>query len=176
VITLRHRTSGPAIALGLVLAGLLAGPSIASANSVECRGFTAPVTPKSRTLDYRFTCSEEIKAYSIVSNLEVGEFSTEATVLDPKTGDPISGQSFGCEGAIPSDGFGCSGYAIWANQVSGQFGLDEARCIRGRNQLHAWLVAVDMNNTASGPFALYGTRCPSVAKPAKKKNKAHRHH
>lgn len=171
MITLR-RKSGPAVALGLVLAGLLFGPSAADANSVNCEGFTAPKAPKSTTLSYRFTCSEEIKAFSIVSNLEVAEFGTEVLVLDPKSGDPAPGQSFGCEGPIPGDGFGCSGYAVWANQVTGQFDVDQPRCVRGRNQLRSWVVAVDMNNTASGPYPLRSTSCPKPAKPARKK--AHR--
>jgi hypothetical protein len=168
VITQR-RKSGPALALGLVLVGLLVGPSAADANSVTCRGFTAPKAPKSTTLSYRFTCDEEIKGFSIVSNLEVGEFSTEVVVLDPKTEEPVSGQSFGCEGPIPGSGFGCSGYAVWANQVSGEFGIDEARCVGRRNQLFSWVVVVDMNNTASGAFPLRSTSCRNQAKPARKK-------
>jgi hypothetical protein len=171
VITLR-RKSGPAVALGLVLAGLLFGPSAADANSVTCQGFTAPKTPKSSTLSYRFTCNEEIKGFSIVSNLEVGEFGTEVVVLDPATGEPVSGQSFGCEGLIPGDGFGCNGYAIWANQIAGEFGIDQRRCVGGRNQLRSWVVALDMNNTSSGPYPLRSSSCPKPAKPARKK--AHR--
>jgi hypothetical protein len=171
VITPRKRKSVPAAVLGFLLLSLLAGTTAASANSVECEGFTAPKTPKSTTLSYRFTCNEEIKGFSIVSNLEVGDFSTEVLVLDPATGGPAPSQSFGCEGPIPGDGFGCSGYAVWANQVAGEFGIDEARCVGGRNQLHAWVVALDMNNTASGPFALRSSSCPKQAKPAKKKSR-----
>jgi hypothetical protein len=167
VITLR-RKSGLAVALGLVVAGLLAGASTASANSVICSGFTAPKTPKSSTLSYRFTCNEEIKSFSIVSNLEVGEFGTEVLVVDPNTGDPSPGQSFSCEGPIPGDGFGCSGYAIWANQITGDFDIDEPRCNGRRNQLYTWLVAVDMNNTASAAFPLRSTSCRKPAKPTKK--------
>jgi hypothetical protein len=169
VITLRHRKSGPALALGLVLAGLVAGTTAASANSVECEGFTAPKTPRASELDYRFTCNEEIKGFSIVSNLEVAEFGTTADVLDPATGDPVSGQTFSCEGPIPGDGFGCSGYAVWANQVAGQFAVDGVRCVRGRNQLRTWVVALDMNNTSSGPYPLRSTSCPKPVKPARKK-------
>jgi hypothetical protein len=171
VITPRNRKSVPATVLGLVLLGLLVGSSTASANSVECRGLTAPKTPKSTTLAYRFTCNEEIKSFSIVSNLEVGDFSTEVLVLDPATGQPVSGESFGCEGPIPGNGFGCSGYAVYAHQIAGEFGIDEARCIGGRNQLHAWVVAVDMKDNASGPFALLSKSCP---KPAKKKSRGRR--
>ena len=174
MITPRKRKSVPAAVLGLVLLGLLVGTSTASANTVECQGFTAPTTPKSTTLAYRFTCSEEIKSYSIVSNLEVGDFSTTADVLDPATGDPVSGQTFSCEGPIPGDGFGCSGYAVWANQIVGNFGIDAARCIGGRNQLRSWVVAVDMNNISSGPFALRSSSCPKVARPARKKSRRHR--
>jgi hypothetical protein len=167
VITLR-RKSGPAAALGLVVAGLLAGASAASANSVNCEGITIPKTPKSSTVNYRFACSEEIKSFSIVSNIEVGEFSTEVLVLDPNTGDPASGQSFSCEGQIPGQGFGCSGYAVWANHVTGDFSLDGRRCIKGRNQFRSWVVVVDMNNTASGPYPMQSTSCPKPAKPARK--------
>jgi hypothetical protein len=167
VITPWHRKSGPAVALGLVLVGLLVGPSAASANSVECEGFTAPTAPTSSTLDYRFTCNEEIKAFSVISNLEVGEFSTVADVFDPATGDPISGETFNCEGPIPGNGFGCSGYAIWAHQIAGQMGIDQPRCVAGRNKLRAWVVAVDMKDASSGPMPLRSSSCPRAAKPAK---------
>jgi hypothetical protein len=171
VITLRHRTSG--LALALVSAGVLLSPSAASANAVECEGFTAPVTPKASELDYRFVCSEEIKGFSIVSNIEVGEFSTTADVLDPTTNDPISGQAFNCEGPIPGDGFGCSGDALAPNRIAGKFAIDGKRCVAGRNQLRAWVVAVDAAGTSSGPFALHNAKCPKPARPAKGRKRRH---
>lgn len=168
MITLRH--CKPGLALGLVLAGALAIPAGASANTVECSGTTAPTAPKSTDLVYAFACSEEIKSYSFVSNISVQEFSTTADVLDPATGTPGDGQSMSCEGSFPGDGFACSGDAKTPNRVVGQFSIDGGRCVKGKNQLRTWVVAVDMNNTASPPFWLHGEKCPKPAKPAKKKH------
>ena len=170
MITPRHCKSG--LALGLVLAGVLVAPSVASANNVECEGLTEPVAPKSLDIAYRFVCSEEIKGYSVVSNLEVEEFSTTADVIDPNTGDPVSGQTFNCEGPIPGNGFGCSGSALAPNRVSGTYSIAGGRCVGGRNKLSAWVVAVDIKNTSSAPFLLHNAKCP---KPVKKHRGRKRH-
>lgn len=165
MITLRHRKSGLAVASAAAALGcLLVGPSVASANNVDCWGAVGPTAKQQRDLTYSFACSDSIKSFSIVSNLEVGEFSTTADVIDPATNTPVDGETFGCEGNIPSDGFGCSGNANPPHSVTGTLSLDEARCVKRRNQLNAWVVAVDTAGTATGPFRLVVPRCPKVAK------------
>jgi hypothetical protein len=166
VITLRHRKSGPALisTLGVALACFLIGPAAASANNVDCWGAVAPTSTNQTELTYAFACSDAIKGFSIVSSLEVGEFSTEVTVLDPNTYNPISGESFGCEGPIPGDGFGCSGNAATGNVVTGTMALDLPRCVKRRNKLRAWVVAIDQAGTASGPHGLVvPPRCAKAA-------------
>jgi hypothetical protein len=167
VITPRHRKSGPAFiaTLGVVLACVLVGPSVASANNVDCWGKTAPTGANQRELTYTFRCSEPLKGFSVISNLEIGEFATEVLVLDPTTREPVSGESFGCEGPIPGDGFGCTGKSFDPHVVAGTFGIDEARCVKRKNKLRVWVVAVDSEGKASAPQDLVvPRRCPKVSK------------
>jgi hypothetical protein len=177
VITLRHRKSGLGLAstLAVALGCLLIGPSAASASNVDCWGGVGPTAKQQQDLTYRFTCSDNIKSFSYVSSLEVGEFSTTADVLDPATKQPVDGQSFNCEGSIPSDGFGCSGVGQGPNIITGTLSIDSPRCVKRRNQLRAWIVAVDMNGSSTGPFPLAVPRCPKGSK-AKKAKKAHHRH
>lgn len=174
MITLRHRKSGLGLAstLAVGLGCLLVGPSVASASNVDCWGHVGPTANQQRELTYAFQCSDEIKSFSFVSSIEVGEFSTTADVFDPTTKEPISGQTFNCEGGIPSDGFGCTGDAQ-PNLISGTLGIDAPRCVKRRNQLRAWVTAVDWTGSATGPFALAVPRCPKVSK-AKKAHHSHR--
>lgn len=163
----RHR-SFIAVALPAVLAAILLVPAAASANSVRCRGTVAPQTAKSAELDYVFTCSEEIKGYSVISNMAVTEFSTTADVLDRTSNDPVSGQTFSCEGPIPGDGFGCTGGAQNPNWVAGSFAVEGRRCAGGRNRLRAWLVAIDAADKPSGAFPLRVDKCPRPSKSRKR--------
>jgi hypothetical protein len=169
VITLPHRNPVPArmalcvAALALALTGLFAGS--ASANSVRCKGTTTPQSPRSSVFDYRFKCSEEIKGFSIVSNMSVAEFRTTADVLDP-AGNIVADQTFGCEGGIPSDGFGCSGGAKNPNWVTGTFTTEGQRCFNGFDHMRTWVVAVDAAGKVSGPLPL---RRPKCAKKAAKR-------
>jgi hypothetical protein len=178
VITLPHRNLVPALAVAfsLALGCLLVGATAASANTVTCAGGVKPsTTAKDKSiLDYSFSCSEDLKAYSIVSSMSLGEFSTETVVTDA-TGGPVSGQAFRCEGDIPSDGFGCSGTATGGNVVTGHMATESNRCVNGKSTLRIWVVAVDANSAASGPMSLaVDSKCP---KPKKKKagHKKHGH-
>jgi hypothetical protein len=169
VITLRHRKSGPALAvlLGVVLACLVGASTASAGNGLSCWGRTVPTTANQQELTYVFRCSDEIKNFSLVSNLEVGEFSTTADVFDPTTMEPVNGQTFGCEGPIPGNGFGCTGNANM-NLVTGTFGLDEARCVKRRNKLRVWIVATDATGASTGPFGLgVPPRCPKKASGTK---------
>jgi hypothetical protein len=171
VITPRHRKSGPALVatLAVALGCLLAGASAASANTVDCWGAVAPTATAQTELTYAFQCSEPIKGFSIVSSLEVGEFSTTADVLDLQTMQPVSGETFTCEGDIPSDGFGCFGKAYDGRMITGTFGIDSPRCVKRRNKLRTWIVALDLNGNPSGPQGL-------VVPPRCAKAKAVKHH
>ena len=170
MITQLHRHPGaprkPVLgaALALVLTCLLLGPPAASANSVRCKGTTTPAEGTAGELDYKFKCSEEIKGFSLVSNMTVAEFGTTADVLDRVTGDPVSGQTFNCEGPIPGSGFGCSGGALNPNWIAGKFAIEGKRCVRGWNQQRTWVVAIDAAGIASGPMPLRPSKCARGAR------------
>jgi hypothetical protein len=162
------------LALVVALGCLGAGASTASASTLDCWGAAAPTSTVQTDLTYAFGCSEPIKGFSIVSNLEVGEFSTTADVLD-NTFQPVSGQTFTCEGDIPSQGFGCFGGSYDGTTTTGTFSLDAPRCVKRRNKLSVWLVPVDIDGHASGPHRLVvPPRC--AAAKAVKHHKKHRKH
>jgi hypothetical protein len=144
VITLRNRKSGPALAatVAVCLGCLLAGASSASASNVDCWGSVNPTAGVQSDLTYAFQCSEPIKGYSIISSLEVGEFGTDALVLD-QAFQPVSGEAFTCEGDIPARGFGCYGSASDGHGTTGTFSIDLPRCVKRRNKLQVSLVAID---------------------------------
>ena len=173
MITLRHRKFGPALVstLGVVLGCLLVGPSAASANTIACWGHVVPTTAQTE-LAYTFQCSEPVRGFSIISSLEVGEFSTTADVVNPTTKEPVSGQTFGCEGPIPGDGFGCSGNSQDPNVITGTFGIDSPRCVKRRNQLRVWVVTIDIAGQASAPQGLSAPpRCRTAARQTHKQRK-----
>ena len=162
------RKSG--LALALTLGCLGAGASSASANTVECFGGASPNA--SRTdITYAFGCSEPIKGFGLISTLEVGDFSTTTDVLDSAF-QPVSGQTFSCEGNIPSSGFGCFGNAEGSKTITGTFGIDEPLCVKRRNQLAIWVVAIDSANVPSGPQRLVvraGCAKPKAARHRKRR-------
>lgn len=143
-----------AVALGV----LLAGASSASATTIHCHGTVAPLGTNQRDLTYGLTCGEPVRGLTILSSLEVDEFSTTSDVLNSSF-QVLGDQSFTCEGDIPSHGFGCFGFSWDRNMITGTFSIDQARCPKGKNRLQAWLVAVDANNRPSGPFRLKVPAC-----------------
>ena len=176
MITPRNRKSGPALAATLaVTAGcLLAGASTASASNVDCWGSVTPTSGVQADLTYAFRCSEPIKGYSIVSSLEVGEFGTDALVLD-QAFQPVSGESFTCEGDIPAKGFGCFGTAQDGHGIMGTFSIDSPRCVKRRNKLTAALVAIDQDGHPTGPQGLtVPPRCAAAKAGKHRKTRKHR--
>jgi hypothetical protein len=156
------------LALIVALGCLGAGASTASASALDCWGAVAPTSTVQTDLTYAFACSEPIKGFSILSTREVGEFSTTADVLDSAF-QPVSGQTFTCEGNIPGDGFGCFGTSQDGTSTTGTFSLDQPRCVKRRNKLSVWVVPVDIDGHASGPRRL-------VVPPRCAASKAVRHH
>lgn len=84
---------------------------------------------------YEFGCDKDISAFSIVSNRQIGSFTTEVIGVD-SAGEPGAGQDFFCAGAVPSFGFGCYGspgktpaVVITAgNKAIGQFSMFDPVC------------------------------------------------
>ena len=173
MITSRSRKSGLALAatLAVALGCLLAAASTASASNVDCWGRVSPTGGVQTDLTYAFHCSEPIKGYSVISTLEVGEFGTDALVLD-QAFQPVSGESFTCEGDIPANGFGCYGTAQDGHGITSTFSIDSPRCVKRRNKLAVSIVAIDQNGHPTGPQDLVvPPRCAAA-----KATKHHRKH
>jgi hypothetical protein len=174
--SLRPRVLACTAAAALACAVALTLPHSASAASVVCAGGTTLGTGKGpdQLIDYKFRCTEDIKAFSIVTNTSVDSFSTEVLVLDPNQ-QTVGGQSFGCEGDIPAWGFGCTGSgtngagASPPNAVSGSFTTADGPCVhpKGPERFNSWVVVSDAKGKSSQPFHLRQFKC----KQAKKKRR-----
>lgn len=164
------------------LAAVAAFPGGAVASSVNCKGKTINVKDDQveNRVDYRFTCSEKVMAYSIIVNRSVDYFDPEVEVFvgKPEDGNVSPTDSFGCEGPIPGNGIGCKGTASAPDSagprfVDGGIGLETNPCARHAKGagFKAWLVVTTQQLDASSkpflissePFRLYGPGCKAGA-------------
>ncbi len=173
--------------LGLLAAGLallFALPGNAAASTVTCKGKTLASDPETgppidNSLEYLFTCNEKVVSYSVIANRGVDYFDPEVEVfIGPAAKGNVSSESFGCEGPIPGNGFGCKGTASAPDAdgprfVSGAFGFDQDPCGRHAKGagLKTWVVVTTQELDASGksfiissePFRLSGPGCKAKA-------------
>ena len=122
-------------------------PAVASAapptpvSTTDCGGpltiDPAPTTDDPYLVDYKFHCSEDITAYSVIITRRVSDFGTvddfdpNPQVVDP-TGAPSTTAAISCSGDTPGNGINCNagaGGAIsaWSN-VHGSIDLTEQYC------------------------------------------------
>jgi hypothetical protein len=172
-----------AVSLLAACAAFLVAPGGASASSVTCggklmldrNGFAGP-----HGVDYSVKCSEDVQAYSIVSNKKLDYFQPDPVVFMPN-GQASDTDHFSCEGPIPGPGFGCPGAMTAGNHVKGSFSTAPAPCNPG---VRAWVVVTTQQvdpttgtsfETSSQPFRLQG---PNGCTPTGKhrRARAHRRH
>lgn len=153
-----------AVGLALVI------PAGASAANIDCNGHIVPQEGSNgKAYTYDFLCGSitgdatTIDGYSIVSNMKIAGFGPDAIVTD-SAGQPAKGESFACEGPIPSDGFGCFGKASLYNSIEGGFSTLSNPCtkrnIRNKDRWKIWVIAsankIDPNT---------GKKTPAVSEP-----------
>ena len=109
----------------------------AQASSVSCSGTINPTTEGH---------AEEELAY----------FGTE-TVVFGTDGEVAEGESFGCEGSIPSWGIGCQGKMTAGNTVESSIGTSESLC-EAAVQPKFWVTALTYQDVK-------GTPTPFVSEP-----------
>jgi hypothetical protein len=90
---------------------------------------------------FEFGCTQDIFAFSIVSNREIDSFSTEIIGVKPD-GEPGENEDFFCVGAVPANGFGC-----YANP--------------GKTPA----IRISAGNKGIGEFTLSGPICDANAQP-----------
>ena len=178
------------LALGLLLLGR---PSPATAalpeSDTSCTGSLSP-DPSGRSLqqpdllDYDFSCSTPISAYTIVVSRVRGDGDTvddySPSVTVTSNGSPSSTESVNCGGATPSNGINCyslngavAGPLNAGDAVSGAIDLTDQYCgylpKRARAGTPAvpraivQLIVTDSGGAQDGPFELRPTRsCPKV--------------
>ena len=170
---------GLLVALGLAvgLIGMFAMAQNASASSVICGGDTTrtSLSESENALEYAIQCTEDIKGYSIISNREMNYFSTEVTVFDGEA--TLEGQSFQCEGSIPSYGIGCFGKATAGAIIRGSIGTSEELC-EASVQPKFWIVALTTEVKGSKTVTLTSEpyqipiKCDTLNAKKKAKDKA----
>lgn len=88
---------------------LFGATSTASASSVLCEGSLVPLDIKHPGIDAKvdFTCNEEIRGFSVITNKTFDFFGTEVDVLLPDGNGSPQSATIQCEGNVPGPGFGC---------------------------------------------------------------------
>lgn len=167
---------GLMFATGLAVAFLmcLVGVGNAQASSVTCSG-TVEANQDGHAegeLTYSVKCNEDVKGYTITSNREISYFGTETIVIGTD-GEVAEGESFGCEGSIPSWGIGCQGKMTAGNTVVSSIAPSEDLC-EAAVQPKFWVSALTLQDVkgtatpfASEPFQLKTAPC-AVLNPTKK--------
>lgn len=153
----------------------LAIPAGASAATVDCRGEAAGASEgKGKAYAYSFRCfspqgdATTVDGYSMISTHEISGFGTEPVVINPMTGETVVGESFGCEGEIPGDGFGCFGKLSLGNEVRDGFNLTRNPCSKRQlNKVGEWRLWVVASAPKINPNT--GKATPAVSEPLKLK-------
>jgi len=146
--------------LGLAGAALVAMalPGAASASSVSCSGTVTPTTDPvlAKPLQYDWTCNSAVVSYGITASKELDFFSPDTLVFDST--NTVTNYSYGCEGTIPSNGFGCfangnpQAPAPSGDRVKGVFETSKGGCTHSRKHpLQTWLsVTTVLTNPITG--------------------------
>jgi hypothetical protein len=160
--------------LALVLAAGLLGvvlwsPGTSSAASIFCAGNTTPtdLVPEEKfAVEYDFGCTDEIKAYTILSNKQLSFFQPEVGVFDETTGEPAGLLMF-CEGNIPGFGFACSfrnssGVVPGSKRVHGELSLSKSPCTAssGKKKSEKWKLWVIVATIQQSPTTFTTTSDP----------------
>ena len=124
---------------------------------INCTGkvtpFTGGIFPDE--FSYEFGCDKPITAFSIVSNRQIGSFSTEVIGVNP-VGEPGPNEDFFCVGAVPSNGFGCYGNPgktpattiAAGNKAIGEFSMFDPLCDANVNPM-VWGIALTEFSTTN---------------------------
>jgi hypothetical protein len=116
---------------------------------INCTGKVTPLEGGifEDEMAYEFGCDKPISGFSIISNRQIGSFSTEVIGVD-SAGEPGVGEDFFCAGAVPSFGFGCYGtpgrtpatVIAAGNMAIGEFSLFDPVC-DANSQPMVWGIA-----------------------------------
>ena len=96
--------------VGLLSAGNAKADDLDPLKGINCKGKVneAESSIFPNAYSFEFGCTEDIFAFSIVSNREIDSFSTEIIGIQDN-GEPAANEDFFCVGAVPANGFGCYG-------------------------------------------------------------------
>jgi hypothetical protein len=143
--------------VGLLTAGNAKAEDLDPLKGINCSGkineAESSIFPDAYA--FEFGCTEDIFAFSIVSNREIDSFSTEIIGIKPD-GEPGENEDFFCVGAVPANGFGCYGNpgktpAIrisGGNKGIGEFTLSGPIC-DGNVQPRFWGIALAEYSTTN---------------------------
>jgi hypothetical protein len=159
-------------ATAVATVALLAASATASANDVTCTGFTRldKTVPTDNKVMYRFRCSDAIAGYTVFSIDEIASFEPEGVVQDPMTLQGLNGESYSCEGVLPSHGEVCNGKAGGGHVVTSSIDTDKLPCSSTSN---FYLSVSDPKGAPAGVFTLGRPRgCPHAARARRQTHRA----
>jgi hypothetical protein len=130
---------GVLFAGALVVLGVLAPASHAdaNANNYDCRGHIEKGVPQpdddgDTQVKYVFACNGKILGYQIQPSLSDTGFDVSTVVVD-LLGNPVTTDSFSCQGDFPGYGINCVGtYSGNYGKVIGQFSIATKLCAEPR--------------------------------------------
>lgn len=164
-----------AAVLALAVWAPLAGAS-ANPNNYDCGGHIEAGKPQpgddSTQVQYVFACGGPITGYQIQPQISDTGFSTDVSVFEKVTNNPVTTDSFTCNGDFPGYGINCIGKytgTTYANIV-GTFSIDGKLCDEPRVDPLLTVVYATADSKGvvtqaiSGPYDLGRPRgCPKSA-------------
>lgn len=166
--------------ISIVPAGASAAEAPVCGGSLEVNNEIPGIEPPGG-LSYKFDCSAQVVGYALLSSRQVDYFSTEVLVSDINSGE-VTSESFGCEGAFPSSGFGCRGLANNGNFISGEFAIGRDPCDVAKtksDKFKVWVSATvtEFDSVTNKPFVAvtqpFRLKAPSCKASSGKSTKRH---
>jgi hypothetical protein len=179
------------LALLSPIAVLLAAPASGLAeesnpNNYQCAGHILPGKPEAGSSEpqvaYTISCSGPISGYELQTQTPISGFESSPLVTN-ETGQPVTTDSFSCDGEIPGFAVNCVGNTTQGYEtIAGQFALSKKLCSEPRIEPQLTVTYAYLNEkkvitqAISGPFNLGRPHdCPAAAHAGKAGGKGAKH-
>jgi hypothetical protein len=154
-------------------------------NNYQCAGHVLAGAPEEGTsetqVQYAIACSGPISGYAIQTGQVQSTGFDSAPLVSNQKNEPVTTDSFSCNGELPGFGFNCVGNATAGFEtITGQFTIASKLCAEPRIDPRLTVTYAYLNEkkvitqAISGPFDLGRPHgCPAAAVASKKKGKHH---
>jgi hypothetical protein len=195
----RRRTAGWLLAIlsSIVLLALLAparGFADANPNNYQCLGHLSAGLPEDGSTDqqvqYSLACNGPITGYQLQSQIPLSGFDSAPLVTNLQ-GQPVTTDSFSCDGDFPGNAFNCVGATAKPFEtITGQFTVATPLCAEPKTArvdprltvTYASVVKNVVTQAISGPYDLgrpHGCKAQATRRHhggSKQAAKTHKHH